>query len=165
MKRLFFLIPLLALVLAGCSSDAPATPGYEELELNVVSIQNPEYAVTNFSSPDPGCGVPKMLSVIATTDANEVVVECPNFEIHRVTYSLYTTQKLRPEDIGVSTAIVDAHSFRINISECTVNTGVDALNTVHFTVIGRRADGNGEYTDSRTEMSITRVAELPYWVK
>lgn len=162
MKRFFFLASLFVLLLAGCSSnDDPVVPEKEEIRFNVRFVRNPDYVATLFESPDPGCGVPKVLRVYTTTDENEIIIECPNYELKSVTYSLYTHQDLRPEDIGVSATIVDAHSYKINLAELTDNFGQNYYKTVFFTVRARRLEDNGDYTEVSTEMDVIRVAVLP----
>ena len=82
-KYLYLLLLPLALIGAACDDDpepepTPERPQVDLLDWEVVSNSNPDKIMTRYSSPDPGCGVPKSFEIATEEDEGRVVVRCTN---------------------------------------------------------------------------------------
>ena len=152
MKNLFYLLLLpLMVMMAACDEDDPAPiPGFENkdlLEWEVVSNSSPKYIHANYSSPDPGCGVPKLFYIDAKVSEGHVVVRCTN---------------------GTDLTLGDiAYEGKYTMAECMcLVTQIDS-NTFDFEFLPTEKSAN-QYLDikgtfdnksTKTTFIITRIAE------
>lgn len=66
------LATVMAMTVVGCKEEDNG------LTFSTLSIEDPENVSIRYSSPDPGCGVPEMYSIGATSKENEILLECDN---------------------------------------------------------------------------------------
>lgn len=80
MKK-YLLLALLPLLAMACNDNGGSEPVLEAaLVFDVESVASPESIEIDYSSPDPGCGVPKMYAIYADNTPNELLMKCTNIE-------------------------------------------------------------------------------------
>ena len=80
MKK-YLLVALLPLLAMACKNEGKDIPVRDAaVVFNIETIASPENIDIYYSSPDPGCGVPKRYSINADGTPNELVMKCTNLD-------------------------------------------------------------------------------------
>ena len=142
-KYLLLLLPLLTILL-GCSDDkntpdSPEKPD-NEMDISIVSIQDAENMFTQYASPDPGCGIPKMLEVVVWRGANEVVIECGNYEFTSMSLERNSAD---PEEIGLTATITSPKIITLSFDELPDE---DKTGNVYMKVSGKNDERSSDVT-------------------